>query len=51
MQEGAILEMRGIGKRFPGVQALKDIAEIVAPVNRDGGLGEVLFRYVLEEDV
>lgn len=34
-----------------GVQALKDIAEIVAPVNRDGGLGEVLFRYVLEEDV
>ena len=34
-----------------GVQALKDIAEIVAPVNRDGGLGEVLFRYVLEEDI
>ena len=25
MQEGAILEMRGIGKRFPGVQALKDV--------------------------
>lgn len=34
-----------------GVQALKDIAEIVAPANRDGGLGEVLFRYVLEENV
>lgn len=33
-----------------GVQVLKEIAEIVAPVNRDGGLGEVLFRYVLEEN-
>ena len=34
-----------------GYIALKDIAEIVAPVNRDSGLGEVLFRYVLEEDI
>ncbi len=33
-----------------GVQELKEIAEIVAPANRDGGLGEVLFRYVLEEN-
>lgn len=32
-----------------GVEELKEIAEIVAPANREGGLGEVLLRYVLEE--
>ena len=34
-----------------GVQVLKDIAEIVAPPNTEGGLGQVICKYVLGENV
>ena len=50
MQEGAILEMRGIGKRFPGVQALKDVdftlreGEIHALMGENGAGKSSLFK-------
>lgn len=33
-----------------GVEELKRCAEIIAPRNTEGGLGQVLYRYVLKED-
>ena len=34
-----------------GVESLKRIAELIAPRNTEGGVGEIILKYVLKEEM